>query len=598
MLRFLIIFTLITLSLFAKDKKNILVVQTYDSSMPWSQHINEGLELANKKYNYNINYYVINLDFLRIKETISSKKWQEHINNKYKNIKFDGVFSDAQYAASLVHNIKNEILNNIPKVYNEAKDFKTAQNELNQTFNRKEIVEKTIDLALKFHSKIKKVYLIEGSLQDSVQLKKILPKKLEKYPNIKLEVLNNFTIEELKKKVKNIKKDSLVFYGIVTQDKNKKQIISKHLIQDLTKINANIPFYSYLSTFIGTGIVGGHVLDGKLSAYNAIDEIMYYIENKRFKQNPNSSLKTILDYSSLEKFSINENLIDKNTIIINKPKTILESFFYEVIFASILILCLTIFSIICIYLLLKIKEANKKLELETKEKIEKEKIINQQSKSVLVGEMINNITHQWKQPLNKINSSIANISAQNNLLNEDPLIESKLDEIETQTLYMSHTIEDFSSFLSSEKKKKTFSLEKLIKKSVLIANPRLSNIEVSYHIEKDLEFLGYENELAQVLLTIINNSIDNFESFESIDASINIECKKKDETFFIKICDNGEGIKEEIIHKIFDAYFTTKVSKNPRGLGLYIAKNILNNMNGKIEAFNNSYGACFLISLK
>ncbi|MEA1915380.1 MAG: HAMP domain-containing sensor histidine kinase, partial [Campylobacterota bacterium] len=221
-------------------------------------------------------------------------------------------------------------------------------------------------------------------------------------------------------------------------------------------------------------------------------------------------------------------------------------------------------------------------------------LLFQQSKLASMGEMINNIAHQWRQPLNRINSSAAVMYTFG-----DKSIQQKVKDIENNTRYMSDTIEDFSNFFHPDKEKVEFDLDQALQKAMNLLNSRLNNVQLNIDNKNTMMLYGYEKEYIQVLLTILNNALDNFEINDIQNPRIAIDVKKNNHSIEVHIEDNGGGIKEEIIGKIFDPYFTTKFSSQGKGIGLYMSKMICeNSMDGELNVSNGEHGAIFTIMLR
>ena len=241
-------------------------------------------------------------------------------------------------------------------------------------------------------------------------------------------------------------------------------------------------------------------------------------------------------------------------------------------------------------------------ELEIQETQAKTRILHHQNKLLSMSEMIENIAHQWRQPLSQINSAVLVID---DLLYEkdvkDSVIEEKLLEVESLTKYMSKTIDDFKDFFNQNKSKESFRLQDLVEKSIYIVRGTLKahNIEIQSEVDKSIQCYGYPSELQQVIVVILNNAKDIFLSRNIFRPKIRISCEKLLEEIQITICDNGGGVDEAIKEKIFEPYFTTKHKSQGTGLGLYIAKMIIEeNMKGSLELGANKYGACFHIQIK
>ena len=253
----------------------------------------------------------------------------------------------------------------------------------------------------------------------------------------------------------------------------------------------------------------------------------------------------------------------------------------------------------------ELEELNNSLEERIKIEIEKntkhQMILMHQSKLVQMGEMIENIAHQWRQPLAQINSSILIIDA---VLTKrqfcDNLIEDKLLEIESFTAYMSKTINDFKGFFNPNKKKTIFTIDEAMKRSydILKGSIKVHDIKVDINIPKELKCNSHLGDLQQVLLTLLNNAIDALVSNKIKDARIVIQASLKNKNIIITIEDNALGINEKIIHKIFDPYFTTKHKSQGTGLGLYMAKMIIESgLKGTLNMENKNQGACFTIKI-
>ncbi|MFY9081184.1 PAS domain-containing sensor histidine kinase [Aliarcobacter butzleri] len=243
----------------------------------------------------------------------------------------------------------------------------------------------------------------------------------------------------------------------------------------------------------------------------------------------------------------------------------------------------------------------KRIEDEIKKNTKQQHMIMQQNKLAQMGEMIENIAHQWRQPLAQINSSIILIDAILEKHNfKDTLVENKLTEIESLTSYMSKTISDFKNFFNPNKKKTIFNVEEAIQKAndVLKGLINSHHIQLEMNIEKDLKINSYLGELQQVILIIINNSIDAFIHMNIHFPKILINAYTDNESLVIHIEDNALGINSDLLDKIFEPYFTTKHKAQGTGLGLYIAKMIVeNSLLGFLSVENKQNGAGFTIKI-
>jgi len=253
----------------------------------------------------------------------------------------------------------------------------------------------------------------------------------------------------------------------------------------------------------------------------------------------------------------------------------------------------------------EIIEINQNLQLKVDEELkksrDKDKMIFHQNKMSSMGEMIGNIAHQWKQPLAQVNSIVLLLD---DILYtkkiQDDAIEEKLLEIESLTIYMSRTIDDFKNFYSQDKHKEEFILQDLIEKSIFIVQGVLDshNIKIILNLGEKSLYTGHKNELQQVLVVLLNNAKDALVFKDILNPTIKIECKKSGDAYCIEVCDNAGGVNDAIIEKIFEPYFSTKHKKQGVGLGLYISKKIIeDSLDGELSVQNSEHGACFKINL-
>jgi C4-dicarboxylate-specific signal transduction histidine kinase len=256
---------------------------------------------------------------------------------------------------------------------------------------------------------------------------------------------------------------------------------------------------------------------------------------------------------------------------------------------------------------LELNEYRKNLEQKIKNEIEKSKykdeMIFHQSKLVSMGEMIQNIAHQWRQPLSQINSNVMLIEiALHYKSNVDKKeIQRQMDKIESLTKYMSNTINDFTNFFSKDKKKEKFSLYEAVMNAQVIIEGTLKHhqVAIELQIDKNISLNSYKNELQQVILVILNNAKDILLLKKIKNPKIQIKTFNKNEKIILKICDNAGGIPENILYKIFEPYFSTKHKTQGTGLGLYISRMIVeDSLDGELFAQNEENGACFSIEFK
>jgi len=233
------------------------------------------------------------------------------------------------------------------------------------------------------------------------------------------------------------------------------------------------------------------------------------------------------------------------------------------------------------------------------ERIEKNKMIYGQSKLAAMGEMLQNIAHQWRQPLSEINGVVMKIDADfyKNRLDATTL-EKDISRIESITYHMSNTLESFSSYFKENKQQDTTTLKLIVHKTLAIMDGSLRDIDVKVYVEDESIIKINISELIQVILVILNNAVDVLVAKNIKNKRIIIRVKKSNDEHILEIEDNGGGIQEKNIQRIFEPYFTTKFKSNGIGIGLYMARMLTQeSLNGKLTVSNTQNGARFKITL-
>lgn len=248
------------------------------------------------------------------------------------------------------------------------------------------------------------------------------------------------------------------------------------------------------------------------------------------------------------------------------------------------------------------RRLKKEMELQYQKLLDKDRMIFQQSKLSSMGEMLENIAHQWRQPLSQINSAVLLASDEFYQMGiKNKLIDEKLSEIEKMTQYMSKTISDFQDFYATNKQKERFLLSQTILNVISIVASSFSyeKIKITQDLDESLEYIGLANELQQVLLVILNNAKDAIKSNNIQNPVVSISLYKQKNQIVLKVADNAKGIPKEYIDKIFDPYFTTKHKSQGVGIGLYMARKIVvESFGGTLNVQSSENGACFTITLE
>ena len=218
------------------------------------------------------------------------------------------------------------------------------------------------------------------------------------------------------------------------------------------------------------------------------------------------------------------------------------------------------------------------------------------AKLAMMGEMMANITHQWKQPLNEL--SLILYKMKKLAGSEEGEFVGAYERAMQIIKYMADTTDDFSSFLNPNTLSQEFSLADAARASIQIVKGvmKKEGVHVELEVLADSKICGHKNRLMQVIINLLNNAKDALNLKKIEDKNIKISIDSDDKFAYISVQDNGGGIDESVMDKIFKPYFSTKNNKST-GIGLYMSKQIVEQFNAEMTVGNSDGGACFSIKL-
>jgi len=253
----------------------------------------------------------------------------------------------------------------------------------------------------------------------------------------------------------------------------------------------------------------------------------------------------------------------------------------------------------------EMEELNKSLEVRIVQAVEdlrqKDQMLILQDRLAVMGEMINNIAHQWRQPLNTLGLIIQQLPIfyKSGEFSEK-ILKDNVGKSMKLIQHMSRTIDDFRNFFKLDKERFTFSVKQVIVRTLLLIEKSFQDqqIRIALQSEGDPKVSGYPNEYAQVLLNILMNARDALVGHNVDDARISIHAFAEGDKTIVTITDNAGGIADENIVRLFDSYFTTKGPDKGTGIGLFMSKTIIEkNMGGRLTVRNSGKGAEFRIEV-
>ncbi len=246
------------------------------------------------------------------------------------------------------------------------------------------------------------------------------------------------------------------------------------------------------------------------------------------------------------------------------------------------------------------EELEERVQTALQENRKQEAVMLRQFEQAALGEMIGVIAHQLKQPLNAISLYIHDMV---DSFHHGDLDRKTVDRVQDgawkSIMFMSQTIDDFRNFFRPDKQKKSFLLKDAVEMITNLLSKQLAarGVEIEVSIDQTLRVESYENELQQVLLNLLSNASDVFHERRIASPKITITAERSDRAAVICVEDNGGGIPDEVLPRVFEQYYTTK-GEVGTGLGLYMSKMIVNeSLGGEIRVENGENGARFIIVL-
>lgn len=235
---------------------------------------------------------------------------------------------------------------------------------------------------------------------------------------------------------------------------------------------------------------------------------------------------------------------------------------------------------------------------ETEAHMRSEKMLQQQAKMAAMGEMMDAVAHQWKQPLNALSmlGQLLQMDYEEGIV-DGAYIDNMLKDTNEQIEHMISTLTEFRTFFRPDKEPEPFGLKRCIQTVMLLMKDELmrNQIEVRIESEKELLINGIENEFKHLILNIIANAKDAFNERERKQRFIFIRFYEEDGNIILQIEDNAGGIPDEIIKDIFKPNITSK--KDGTGIGLYMSAQIAQKLNGQLYVANTERGAEFTLEV-
>jgi len=634
-------------------RKKVLVLNSYSTGYKWTDDINQGIAAAAREAGEKVS---LQIEFMGTKWAFDPEYLRllyEAFRHKFKGARFDAIIATDNDAFEFLVKYRDALFPGTPVIFCGVNQFQASQLRGAKGFTGvNEVVDlkATVDLALKLHPKTRQIAIVNDTTTTGRAVHNRILELLPDYRGrLDFVLLEDMEMQQILAAVRRLPREALVLFTFFSRD-------SKGTVYDfdesvlLVSQASRVPVYGTHDFNLGYGIVGGMLASGYFQGKTAGDLAMRVLRGEEIDKIPvimNSPNRFMFDNRQLRRFNIRISDLPPGSIVVNRPINI-----YNVHKSAIWGLVAALAGLMLIVLLLLRNMAIKKqaerklrqLAQELEERVQqrtrelgksqavlekknrelqraylglkaesadrirvmeelrlKDQLLLQQSRMAAMGEMLGNIAHQWRQPLNLVGLKIQEIGLSCKLgAFSEELLNANVTKAMEILLHLSKTIDDLRTLSTPDRRKVSFKVVEVITKTLSLVGESLNDrgITVETSSVDDPQIDGYPNEYAQVLLNILMNSRDAFLERGKRDARIKVRAWIENGRAEVAISDNAGGIAEEIIGKIFDPYFTTKEPGKGTGVGLFMSKTIIEkNMGGSLTARNTGDGVEFRISV-
>ncbi|MDX1809001.1 MAG: ABC transporter substrate binding protein [Sulfurospirillaceae bacterium] len=361
----LLIFVLLSIDLFAYSKtKDILLVQSYHRGYKWSDDISKVFE---KKFGNNEDYSLttVYMDTKKVNNYIYFERLYDLYLEQFKGRKFDIIVAVDNNALDFIMRYHEHLFRDLPVVFLGINNFDESMlYENNMRFYSTGVAEnvdikKNIDLILKIHPKLKKIVIINDRTKTGFAIRRDIFSVLPSYKNkVKFEYIDNIGIENLKKKISHLPKDTVILWVLLFKDKTGKYFTYKESLKQVKDIT-KVPIYGLWDFYLGKGIVGGLLTSATSQAKAAAKMVVQIFDGKKPADIPilvKSPNKYMFDYNELKKYKIKIPGDIKNYEVINKPFSFYEHYKYMVWVTISIFLIITSISILLAFNMIRRKK--------------------------------------------------------------------------------------------------------------------------------------------------------------------------------------------------------------------------------------------------
>jgi len=345
-----------------ESTRKFLVLQSYHSTLPWADSFVQGLEEIRGVYGNRLEYFIENLDSIRVTGGMNTAEWKDYLRRKYRSIRFDAILAESDLASTLAVDFM-ELAPGVPVILYPGMEGLQDPRVYGLSAQYEEAVESTLALAVSQNPDIHKALFIVGNDPSSLYVRGIISPLFPLYGINEVEYFSGYSYAELEERAAHRDPESLVFFTPVFVDRFGVRKVPREVLERICALSS-APVYTFWSSMAGSGCVGGMMLDGRRTAMEMVRAAMDYMNGGAFPYSYRN-LQMVLDWSAMKHHGIPLSDWPEGALVINRPDPFFVRYYREVL-TGIFIL-LGAFLAIILKVNQNLKEANRKVEAARRE---------------------------------------------------------------------------------------------------------------------------------------------------------------------------------------------------------------------------------------
>lgn len=307
----------------ANEPMSILIVHSYEEFIPWNQSFTEGLTQWQTTHTQPVQIYREYMNAPELTSSHDADFWHDYLKRKYAGISLDAIMGESAEAATLVHRIGDSINPGAITIYHTAESIALKARQVHLTPEIGELVRRTVDFAHKRHPEARHVAVVDGRSPLGEIAASHYLELLARLPDLTVHKLSDFTLEELAHQVSQLPSDTIIFYTLAFNDRSGKRFVPKAVLNRILE-STRAPVYVNYSSLMGTGAIGGYLIDGATLASKALQATMDYHQNGFFSRSGYQASLALFDWKAMRERGISVSNLPEDAVLLNPPASFYE----------------------------------------------------------------------------------------------------------------------------------------------------------------------------------------------------------------------------------------------------------------------------------